>query len=280
MTIAAGGCVAFESVPETFASLVRARTYCSLPLSHRVRLRASARDRLVMRGVSVIGNDTLRPGPQSRDETDRLREQAGHALFCESPTCRACCLLCEAIFMEAMRGWEVAVEGAVTAEIRERIGPAATGDDSFGGDEAVMLLRRTAYDFVSKEVTLLPEPKDYILLHEPDLIVAVTRHWVSESKVATAVTSLAEPIQRLVSLRHALAHGTDHARILALEVQSYYRPEREYGSVGEFLRSQSEAGRLMLDVLLDELQGLRQSLPGQSSSRCITSDASQTGRPS
>lgn len=165
------------------------------------------------------------------------------------------------MLMRAFRQWEWFIKEALLDEMTDQVAHSATAMarpiprfPHVSRLVARQELLRSRYNAATHSVSLNPTPRRYLIMHSPRMIEGVSRYWVANSQVADGAQSRAADIKRLMKLRHALAHGTQDARLEGRAVMLQYEPRRPFGSVGEFLSERDPlTGFLWLENVMDEL---------------------------
>ena len=182
-----------------------------------------------------------------------------HGSYCDDVACRACQMLALGAFLSAMSRWEVFLEEAIVREMgRVRVRKGSDQDGRTASEcDLLQQLRGTLYDADSGSVMPGATSRGYILLHEPEMVRAVSEHWVPGSVVGATMLESGSTVERLIAVRHAAAHGTSHAREVLQTIVRFYLPEcQEELEAGAFLASRGRDGALVLTHLFDELLAL------------------------
>ena len=162
------------------------------------------------------------------------------------PACNACVLAAEAALMRTAAAWErfvfdLLVDLMAGRQTRHNhkffCSPRASHPSRTAAEtELLRTLVRNG------NVHLRRSPGHYLLLHDPSKIIVVAEHWLDSSPVAATAQRRAVEIRYFLALRHAIAHGTAHARNEARSVMLHFEPLRTFHRIGQFLLHRSNVG--------------------------------------
>jgi hypothetical protein len=173
--------------------------------------------------------------------------------------CRGCEVAAEGAFASVMRRWEWFVyelmvdlmSGRKTAHRNESCARIHLHASRTVADSE---LRKVKYNAFTNTVTLKGSPGGYLLLHNPIMVADVARYWLHGSTVEKVFLGYQQDIERIMHLRHGVAHGTVHAGQQARNAMLFYDPLRAHSSVGGFLVSRTADNvTTWLEVLCDFL---------------------------
>lgn len=177
-------------------------------------------------------------------------------------SCSGCQLAAEATFLAALRAWEWFVHNAiidlmVAAPTMHRLDapPARVGRFSNRVDAEQELLKCNFDNSRPGRIRLQPNPKRFIVLHNPALVSAICGYFGSNTKMQAVFDSAGTDIARILSIRHGIAHGTDDAIREMQGTLRHYQPTRAFASAGEFLLSTESitTSERFLDILLQQI---------------------------
>jgi hypothetical protein len=204
-----------------------------------------------------------------RDFCPRLVEafeslQDSHHSKIFAPNCPGCQLAAESALQNAFRAWEwfikeVIIDLMYSAPTAHRLpGHAASRSKYSTRHEARTDLLRTKYNgtLTQRPITLKARPGNYLLLHSPDMVAAVAEYWIPNSDLERVFRTNNVDIERILKIRHGLAHGTRHAQVESRQALLTYEPSKRFTSIGEFLLFSSQINSPpWIERLLDELVG-------------------------
>lgn len=174
--------------------------------------------------------------------------------------CPGCQIGAESLFQELMRSWEwFLVEvltdlifGCHTSHITH---PQSISRSIFPNRAAAHNeLLRSRYEAGTGRVRLYPQPRAYILLHRPDMVIAVSEYWVPQNPISIEVQNNQSDILDLLTIRHGLSHGTSHAQNEMRSTLLRLDPANYYQTVGEFLLSRrTMTAPIWIDEFIDKV---------------------------
>ncbi len=173
--------------------------------------------------------------------------------------CSGCRLAAESVFQEAMRTWEWFVkEVLIELMCGYSTGHAVAATTLVGAPFPSKQLARSELLRVkytaSQGVKLQKNPAKFLLLHNPNAVIAIARRWLVNSPIEQVYLNYKVDIDNLLKLRHGLAHGTQHAHIEARATMTALDPLNTYSSIGEFLLAKPKiTSPSWLDTLIADL---------------------------
>ncbi|MEV4508134.1 hypothetical protein AB0K00_04160 [Dactylosporangium sp. NPDC049525] len=190
-----------------------------------------------------------------------ILEQATHAHHSEpSAACGGCLLAAEGALVAAMRRWEwfvkeLLIDLMTGAQTTHPNGPHSTSNFPQPNRlDARRQLLRTRYSAHTSSITLKRQPAQYLLLHSPTMVAATAAYWLRDSSVEAVFRGCSQDIERLLQLRHGLAHGTPQSQKQSRDAMMALDPLTTFSSMGEFLLAPSTvAPTSWLEFLLDSL---------------------------
>lgn len=177
--------------------------------------------------------------------------------------CTGCQIGAESVFQELMRSWEwflveIIVDLMLGHHTAHRTTPYAISRSRYANRTAAQNdLLRSNYSAGTGRVTLSQNPRSYLLLHSPSMVIAVAEHWLSQNPISDEVRNRQSDISDLLTIRHGLAHGTAHAQNEMRAAMLRLDPANHYTSVGEFLLSRSTVTNpLWIDEFIQKICGV------------------------
>lgn len=174
--------------------------------------------------------------------------------------CPGCRIGAEAIFQDLMRSWEWflielltdLILGHHTAHVTH---PQRVSTSRYPNRTAAHnALLRTKYIQQTGRVSLYPQPRSFLLLHNPSMITAVADYWIPDNPISIEILNSQADLSDLIVIRHGLSHGTLHAQNEMRAVMLRLDPLNHYGTVGEFLLSRpSLSSPKWLDHFIDTI---------------------------
>lgn len=153
-------------------------------------------------------------------------------------SCTGCRIGAEAAYQSIMREWEWFITETLVDLIagyrtghRNSTRPAAVRSRTVAESEFL----RTRYDPRADTVSLKNYPGNFVLLHQPRMVITVSEYWVPQNPISTEYRNSQADISDALTLRHGLSHGTSHAQREMRSLLIRLDPGNVYTSVGEFL---------------------------------------------
>jgi hypothetical protein len=172
--------------------------------------------------------------------------------------CPGCHLAYEGAFAQAMRYWEwfvkeVVIDLMAGAQTAHRTSNCVPNFPHLNRAAARNELLRSRISGQPPRVTLRSHPGDYLLLHRPSSVVMIVQYWLTGSTVEQTFAGNSQDIERIVHIRHGLAHGTRHSQFQAQAALLALDPLSYYSTIGEFLAARDATGTTWLETIFDRL---------------------------
>lgn len=178
---------------------------------------------------------------------DAFEQAASHHGGRIDSQCIGCQVAAEGAFASTMRRWEwfvyeLMVDLMSGRQTIHRNGSCVRNHVHQTRSVAEQQLLRVRFNPFTGAVTLKPNPGNYILLHNPAMVSAVATYWLQNSSIETVFSGYRQDIERILHVRHGIAHGTSHAGSQCQAALLIYDPLTPYQTVGQFMTARTGDG--------------------------------------